>query len=241
MKTKILTFGLAAAVVILAGFRMAEPSRKSTMVPVSITSQVRYFDDGKVVREALQVRKVRSDGSFVSYKVYPDKHPSLVHVSDYTTGLSTGYDPAAKTMIQQPLPAREENWAPTVCGHVFPKDDCKGPVDEMILGYHLEKVMAPNLNDGIVIEFLVAPDLSFMTLKKTVHVNGQLTEEQVAIEIVPGEPDLAAFKIPEGYQVVDRAGYVEKGSQARGRTANPKTIEKLRAIQEGKPPCQGCK
>lgn len=242
MRAKVLTLALGVAVLAVAArqWQFFEPPHKSTVTPLSVTYRVRSFYQGNETSSELFVRKLRSDGSFMQYSVYPDGRPSLVHVTDYTLGVSVGYDPRTKLMVRQSLPPRGDGWVPASCADVYRKE-CQGPVDETVLGYRTEKVAAPAFPDGVTIEFLVAPDLDFLMLKKSAHEGGELIEEWVATEIQIGEPDPTLFAIPN-YEAVDRATYLERGSLARGRPASAKTLEKLRAIQVGKqPPCQGCK
>lgn len=105
----------------------------------------------------------------------------------------------------------------------------------MIHGYALEKVYK-ELGDGFVSESLVAPALAlaFEFLKRTIkRADGSLIQEWLATHVRVGEPDPNLFVIPADYEILPRDVYYERALKARGRVADPLTLESFRMLEAG--------
>jgi hypothetical protein len=210
---------------------------KSSATPATIQYQIRHFDEnGAISLTEIMFQAVRSDGSRARFVVDRSGAPPIRSVYDFSKGIDVAVDPLIKAVIRLPLtgPAR----IPATCESMWGPEECRGSVPDKALGFSLEKVV--RVEHGDTSEFLVAADLDYRPLKRTITSNGVAVQDWTAIEVRQGEPDPALFEIPGEYETVTRDVFYERGMEARSLTPNPKLVERFRHLEQGSAVGVGC-
>lgn len=226
---KKLTLILGIAVLATLGFRISSqaPSFTAYRTPVTITYTITNFGEtGEQVRVHTLVCAYRSDGSHSHYVVADAPH---FEIRDFEKQVFANVDPLIRAMIYIERPGIGAR-IPATCEAAWGVGSCLGPVSNVIHGFNLEKVHQKD-TDGFAIEYLVAPTLAFEVLEKTVErADGSLMERWMASDVRVGDPDPRLFLIPDDYEILSRDIYYQRALNARGRVANPRTLEMFRSL-----------
>lgn len=230
---KKLTVLLGICILALAAYRLQpqvpQASTKATRTPVTVTYRIENFDEtGQLVLTEKHVYAYRTDGSWAHYAVPGNGHWEVV---DFEKQISASVDPVIKAVSVHKLPRKPS--IPADCESAWRGPArCLGPATEMILGYKLEKVTETEQN-AYTNELLVAPALEWLPLRKTaLRPNGSRMQDWAAIDVVEGEPAPSLFVIPGDYQALPRDEYYRQALRARGKKANPQTLEKFKAAEQ---------